>query len=454
MRDWKRQRITWLLAAALLAGGCGSDDDGPDWIHGWKLAEADNVHAQFKRPLPGETGAGVTVLFDKAGQERRFLRMEAVPGRKSRPVRTVEVRYRLTLSAGPAPRLAVVAFEAGGGAYFSIAPAPLEADRYATEQISMASPRPAAFSAARLSSPKSDRDDRLRWDQLDKLWIGLVMDAPTAGRFKVYGANLRSEPWQPRRSLPVHLDAKGAWDLTKDPAVTATLTTPPEGPKAETCMKLEFTLPGHRHMYVLASTSSPAGDLKAYHGLDLRLKARLPTGDVRLLISLTEEGGAQYYFEPAPPGEDDWTQITIPFSAFQPAGWAPDKNERLDLNRILRVTVGVHGTTSEGLGAGWVTAKNLVYALSSEAGPPWPAVEPPAAEPPTKPAKPKAATQPAKAKPATKPPKSKPKPKLVPVKPVAPPATKPAAKPATRKAERKSPSRSPPATKPAAKMNR
>ena len=48
MRDWKRQRITWLLAAALLAGGCGSDDDGPDWIHGWKLAEADNVHAQFK----------------------------------------------------------------------------------------------------------------------------------------------------------------------------------------------------------------------------------------------------------------------------------------------------------------------------------------------------------------------------------------------------------------------
>ena len=71
MRDGKRQRIAWLLAAGLLAGGCGSADDGPDWIHGWKLAETDNVHARLKRPLPGETGAGVTVLFDKAGQERR-----------------------------------------------------------------------------------------------------------------------------------------------------------------------------------------------------------------------------------------------------------------------------------------------------------------------------------------------------------------------------------------------
>ena len=251
-------------------------------------------------------------------------------------------------------------------------------------------PRPAAFSR--------DADGRFQWDQVDRLWVGLVMDAPTAGRFKIYGADLHSEPWRPRRSLPVHTGSEGAWDLGKDPAVEASLTTPTEPAPARATMKLDFRLPGRRHMYVLATTPSPPGDLGPYHGLELKAKGRLPKGNVRMLVSLTEADGAQYYFEPALPTGEEWTTMTIPFSAFKPAGWAPDKDGQLDLNRVLRITVGAHGTTSEGLGKGWLAVKDLVYVIESEAGPSCPAFQPPKPEPTTKPA-----TKPAKAPAATQP---------------------------------------------------
>lgn len=401
------------VLAAALCGGCGGSDE-LDWVHAWTLIQTEDVEAKLVPPLPGKTGAGVTALFDKTGDQRRLLALQALPGAVPDAARTVDVRYRLTLNDGPAPRMAVIAFESGGGAYFATAPAPLETGKYARQQVAMSSPRPAAFS--------EDADGRFRWADVDKLWIALVLDAPTRGRLKILGANVTPERWRPRRSLPLGAAASGDWTLAKDKAVRAALAVVRQGPRGRPCMKLEFIMPGGKHMYVLASTKSPAVDLTAYHGLAMKVRARLPAGDVRLLVSLTEEDGAQYYFEPKVGAGKRWRRVAIPFDRFKAAGWAPDKNGRLDLQKVVRVTVGAHGTGSERSASGSILAADLTYVLASDAGEATPARK----RPPSAQTKPVTRPTTEAAEPAVKPP--------IKVEPKPPPGTQPATAPATQPA--------------------
>jgi hypothetical protein len=110
-------------------------------------------------------------------------------------------------------------------------------------------------------------------------------------------------------------------------------------------------------MYAIPSTPVPEQGLEGYRALRFTYKASLPAGIKGLLVTLGEHGGGQYFADPAPPASADWTTITIPFENFKKAGWAKDTNEKLDLDQVDRLMIGVHGTASGAGGGGciWVT---------------------------------------------------------------------------------------------------
>ncbi len=90
---------------------------------------------------------------------------------------------------------------------------------------------------------------------------------------------------------------------------------------------------------------SPARDLRGGQGLVL--DTWVPAGQhtpAQLLVILREAGGGDFI---AHTGRllsvAGRRQVRVAFSAFQPAGWSPDANGRLDLDRIAEIRVGWGG---------------------------------------------------------------------------------------------------------------
>ena len=232
-------------------------------------------------------------------------------------------------------------------------PRPLEAPELCEVRLPLASFRRAAFA--------QDEDEEIQWSQVERLWLGLVLDGPAEGTLALTRAVLTDEPYRPTAPLKVTNGAPGNWSVAHDRAATAKTTTPAEGPDGKPCMRLDYAFPGGRHMYVVPSTPLPEAELEGYGALRFTYKATLPEGIDGLLVMLMERDGTQYFADPAPPASDEWKTITIPFASFQRGTWSPDENDRLDLNDVGRVAIGLHGTTTETQGKGTIWAADVQF---------------------------------------------------------------------------------------------
>ncbi len=312
-------------------------------------------------PLPGLSASSSTatqadvvaaVRFTKTSDERRLLALETKPASDATGAKALVLRYRLQLLSGEAPRLAVVAFDAAGGSWYKVNAHPAVVDEMTEGRLSVSSLRPTAFSATQ---------DTIAWWDVEKLWIGLVIDGPANGILEVSQARLTDEPYKPTKPLNVTGDGPGTWSASQNPAVKGTITTPNEGPDGQACLKYEFTAPGGQHRWMIPSTPVPNADLEGYTALRFMYKATLPKGINSLLVMVGERGGAQYCADPAPLPVGDWMEVTIPFEDFTLGSWTKDANGRLDLQDVSSVMIGAHGVPSEAQGKGLIMATNIQF---------------------------------------------------------------------------------------------
>lgn len=346
-----RTAIMMTVMMALLAGlTLPAAGQAPVSLQGLRVAPLAGVEA-----TAAPRGSALAVInFQKAGDERRLLALEGALTATAAGVKALEVSYALTMKQGPAPRLAIIIYEKGGGSWYKLSGVPLQTGGAATTRLSVAALTPTAFSTA-AGAP-------LDWAAVEKVWLGLVLEGPAAGRLEVTSARLTGQPFVPTHPLRLTGSGPGHWGLSKDPAVEATLTTPSEGPQGQPCLKVEFTAPLGRHMYVVPSTPVLAEDLEGYTTLRFQHRGVLPRG-MKLLIMLAERTGALYYVERSGPGSDQWQDITIPLTEFKPASWgSPDDNGKLDRGLITTLTLGSHGGAQENL-------KGLIMAADIELAP-------------------------------------------------------------------------------------
>ncbi|MCS6861648.1 MAG: hypothetical protein NZT92_15170 [Abditibacteriales bacterium] len=316
-----------------------------------RLVAVNGVTAQRQ-----QVGGGVKVTFNKTGEERRFLALEAQPRGNLSGVKALVLRCRVNLAGGQPPRLAMKVFERGGGVWFKVGQ-PIAVGQVAESRLSITGLRLAEFS--------EDANGQMDWDKVGKVWVGLVVDGKVSGSFEIHAAQFTRAPYTPHQPLRITGDGAGVWSVMQDPAVQSKLTTPNEGPNGKPCMKFEFTLPGGRHMYTLPTVSVPEAELDGYRGLQLTYKATLPAGNPLLqglLVLLHERDGSQYYASPAPPPAADWRTLLIPFASFTLGEWSRDENGRLDVDQIAAVSIGVHGTALEAGGSGVIYAADVVFA--------------------------------------------------------------------------------------------
>lgn len=345
---------TLLAAGAALAGQPATVPlaGGPRGTEGLGLVPRPGIEARAV-PAPEPPGA-VAVRFAKTGHARRLLALEARPPEVPEGLQALALDGRLELSEGASARPALLAFEADGGAWLCLRALPLEPGPFADVRLPLGSFRRAAFAR--------DDDPQLRWDQVERLWLGLVLDGPAEGAMALTRAVLTSEPYRPERPLEVPWAAREAWSVAKDAAAHAALSTPREGPSGGACVRVDFRFPGGRHMYAVPSVQVPEADLAPFAALRFAYKATLPRGIEGLLVMLIERDGSQYYASPAPPASAEWTTATIPFERFRRGGWSPDENDRLDLHAVGSVAIGVHGTATEARAQGTVWAADVRFA--------------------------------------------------------------------------------------------
>ncbi|UCH35789.1 MAG: hypothetical protein JSV65_05395 [Armatimonadota bacterium] len=319
-----------------------------------RLAASAGVSAAIERIAPSDDRSnGIKVTFTKDGPERRLVAVEAAVPADLPAARALEVTYRADVEAGQAPRLALMVFEDDGGVWFRVSQQPVSSGAWTSQRISLKSLRQAAFS----EDPGGD----LQWRNLQRIWVGMVVDGAARGSIAIGDALLTSEPYTPSGPLRITGGGTGEWGLAHDPAVRARLSTPNEGPDAKACMKFEFFFPGQRHMYALPSTPVPVSDVEGYRALRFTYRAALPEGIKGLLISLWEQGGAQYEAMPYPPPTDEWRTITIPFDSFRLGAWSRDTSGQLELERVSRVVIGVHGAALGDGGDGTIWAADIEF---------------------------------------------------------------------------------------------
>jgi hypothetical protein len=125
-------------------------------------------------------------------------------------------------------------------------------------------------------------------------------------------------------------------------------------------MKLAFSVPGARHMYIIPSTPVSGLDLEGYRALRFRYQANIPPG-MRLLVTLGERQGGSYFVEPAGPWPGEWATMELPLALFQEATWGLDNvNHRLDVDNIGNVMIGTHGGANVA-GDGWLMVSDVEF---------------------------------------------------------------------------------------------
>lgn len=351
-------RVLVIVALAVLAG-IGSGPARQE-LHELAADRAFSLTAFTPAPVGGvdtqlrELGdGGLQLSFRSREEARRLVAVESRPEGEPAGIRSLQLRCRLRLAEGHAPRLAAVFFE-GDGVWFKVSALPVPVGEWVEGRLPLTSLRRAAFS--------KDESGPLRWERVEKVWVGLVVDGPTEGTIEFDDVRLSTRPYRATEPLPLAVEDPSRWSVGKDEAVSARLTTPDDGPGGGPCMKVEFTFPGGRHMYLVPTIRVPEADLEGYGALQFTYRAALPDGIEGLLVMLIEEGGAQYYAEPAPPPSLDWTTLSIPFEQFTLGGWTADANGKLDLDRVGSIAIAVHGTAAGGGGSGVIHAAEVRFA--------------------------------------------------------------------------------------------
>ena len=335
----------------------------PKEVGGFTLVPLNGVEARIEAGSAVDGKLLAKVSFVKKGDERRLLALLARPEGDPATAKALAVRYRVALAKGEAPRLALAVFEKGGTAWYRVGGTPLALGESAEGRLPLGTLRQAEFSKPTEAEPAKPGmpEPTVAWGNVEKIWIGIVIDGPAEGTLEIGQARYTSEPYRPAKALRVTGDGPGAWTASADTAVKSTLTTPSEGPGGKPCMKLEFKFPGRRHMFATPSTPVLGGELEGYSALRFTYKATLPAGIKGLLVTVGERGGAQYYADPAPPANADWTTITIPFDKMKLASWTKDANGKLDVDLIERVLIGAHGTAAGDGGSGIICAADVEF---------------------------------------------------------------------------------------------
>jgi hypothetical protein len=325
--------------------------EGASGLGGLRLVPLTNLTAKLDQAKVA--GAeGIRVSFEKAGEERRLLALEAAVRQAPEGAKALAVTCRLQLAQGESPRLALVVYEKDGGAWFKVSTRPLPQGEVSEVRMPLVSFSKAAFS--------QDADTELQWTQADKVWLGLAVDGPARGTWELTKAFFTSEPYRPTQALRITGEGPGTWTVGKDPDAKGVVTTPSEGPDGKPCMRFDLTFPGGRHMYALPATPMPAAELEGYRALKFTYKAALPVGLKGLLATLRERGGGQYTIEPPPPPSNDWKTIEVPFTDFVLGGWSKDENRKLDLDQLDAILIGTHGVATQG-GDGTIWAADVEF---------------------------------------------------------------------------------------------
>jgi len=338
------------LAMPLVAGCTGGPrPEPPPDVAGWRRAPVAGADLRIGPASPD----GVELNFCKMGDERRLVAAErralgAVPD----DVKALAVRYRLTLGQGQCPRLGLVTFESDGGAWFTTRAIPL-AETRREFRMPLRSLRRAAFSR--------DADDAPDWGQVERVWLGLVIDGPATGTLELADVSFTAEPLRPTETLEVPFADQGLWGVGRDPAATATVAVVPEGPEGKPCMRCDFAFPGARHMYVLPTLRVPDAELDGYRALRFAYKCTLPKGIDGLLVSLLERDGSQYCPASAPPASGEWRTVTIPLDTLSLGDWSKDENGRLDVADIGSMIIGLHGTAADAKASGTLWASDIEF---------------------------------------------------------------------------------------------
>ncbi|MBC7288647.1 MAG: hypothetical protein H5T86_11535 [Armatimonadetes bacterium] len=323
---------------------------GPHGIDGLRIAPVGGVPAKLTvAQVNGQPVARVS--FKKTDGARRMVAVEAVLKSGLGPASSLKLSYLLALSTGKPPLLLAALFERGGAMWFRVLREPAVTGRPAATLIPLTSLRLAAFT--------KDDTGKLEWENVEKVWVGMVIDGPAEGTLDITDARFTDEQYKASAPLPVMGPDGGQWSLAHDPRAQCTLTTPAEGPEGQRCMKLEFVFPLGTHMYACPSIAIPAGELEGYGGIQFKYKAQLPQGIVGLLVTLGEDDGSGYEAYPYPPPSDNWQTVTIPFNKFRLAGWTQDENGQLDKGQLRSIVIGAHGTATGDGGKGIIWVADL-----------------------------------------------------------------------------------------------
>ncbi len=291
------------------------------------------------------------ISFSNASNMGRFFGIEVSVKPANQQFKSLVAVYRFTLTNGKPPRLCFVAFDAADNSWFKSAQPISPTDEPKEARLSLAGFNPTAFTR--------NADVPFSIGRIQRLWAGFIADGGSSGVIELYKLSLSDEPYKPTQ--PITIQLTGNWRLIKDPAVVGQLALVREGTPPKQCMRFEFTFPIGRHMYALPVIPIYDVNLAEYSALQFTYRAKLPEGINGLLICLWESDGSQYYAEPAPPPSSDWHTVTIPFSAFKLGGWSKDENERLDLEQVDNIVIGVHGTAKGKDGTGFIIACDLNF---------------------------------------------------------------------------------------------
>ena len=341
---------TAILGVAILAQstwaapqpvGVGGGDNG---LGGLQPAAVGGLKVSVKAAADA-----LALTFDKAGPERRLLAVEGAPQGDLSWVKTIAATYQLDLTGGEA-RLAVVLFDQDGGVWYKIAGETCSTGAATDASLSVKSLSQATFS--------EDQDNQLGWNALRRVWLGIVIDGQAKGTLKLLKAQFSPDEYKPSKPLAVAFKDAKAWSTSQDGAVKSTLTTPNAGPDGQLCLQLDVTFPAGRHMYCLPAVGLPRAEMDGYRALSFKLKGAVPKPIGKLLVSVFEADGSQYYMEPADSAE--WQTIELPFDKFKLGSWTKDENDQLDLGQVNRVSIGCHGT-AEGDGKGLLTVCDIKF---------------------------------------------------------------------------------------------
>ncbi|MBN1343705.1 MAG: hypothetical protein JXQ73_13540 [Phycisphaerae bacterium] len=365
---------------AITTTGCSSPESKGAGHH-WRVVPQDGVSAFFfdSRPEGKDTSAPLPMLFfSKKGSDRRLVPLEIERPELSADTRAIELEYELFMMEGREPKLALLLFDKQGGAWLEIRQQPLLAHYYKEREEDvkaewarrqahpdsrdmMSSKARLPLNSLRRAAFSGSETTEIDWSQVDRAWIGMILDDPALGGISIESAKFTTEPFRPTKPMPVVFESKDVWAVGKDPSVQAELTTPNEGPSGKQCMRFDFTFPIGRHMYALPMMPLSEAEYDGYAALRFTYKATLPAGIDGLLVTLFEQDGGQYVAKPPPPASQEWRTVTIPLKDFKLGEWSRDGNARFDPGTINRLSIGLHGSARSGSGKGAILVTDIEF---------------------------------------------------------------------------------------------